>query len=229
LASSIPPAAILLDVEGTVTPIAFVRDVLFPFARARLREFCDTHEDAPVLGEVARLAPDAPIEQTLRDWMDADAKMTPLKTVQGMIWAAGYASGEIIAPVYADVPPALRRWAKAGLRLYVYSSGSVAAQKLLFRHSNAGDLSGLFQGFFDTGAGGKREAASYAVICRGANIQPAEFLFLSDVEAELDAAAQAGLRACQLVRAADGTAATLRHPVAADFAEVGQMFGLPVG
>jgi enolase-phosphatase E1 len=111
------------------------------------------------------------------------------------------------------------------VKLFVYSSGSVPAQKLLFGHTAAGDLTGLFQGFFDTRVGAKREAASYAVIARGANITPAEFLFLSDVEAELDAAASAGLRTCQLVRAEDGTVASERHLVARDFAEVAAALG----
>jgi enolase-phosphatase E1 len=121
----------------------------------------------------------------------------------------------------------LRRWSKAGLRLFVYSSGSVAAQKLLFGFSAEGDFTPLFQGFFDTGVGPKRAAASYMAIARGANVTPAEFLFLSDVEAELDAAAEAGFLVCQLVRPADGTLASERHETAADFAEVAQKFKLP--
>jgi enolase-phosphatase E1 len=223
----IPPAAILTDIEGTTTPIAFVHNVLFPYARARIPGWCDVHLDSPVLGEVARLAPDAPLAETLLGWMDRDEKITPLKTIQGMIWAEGYAKGEILGDLYPDVPPALRRWAKAGLRLFVYSSGSVAAQKDIFGHTASGDLSPLFQGFFDTSIGTKRDPASYTIICRGANISGAEMLFLSDVEAELDAAAQAGLRTCQLVRANDGTEASTRHAVAADFSAVAQAFGLP--
>jgi enolase-phosphatase E1 len=144
-----------------------------------------------------------------------------------MIWAEGYAKGEILGDLYPDVPPALRRWAKAGLRLFVYSSGSVAAQKDIFGHTASGDLSPLFQGFFDTRLGPKRDPASYAAICRGANISGSEMLFLSDVEAELDAAAQAGLQTCQLVRENDGTLASARHQVAADFPAVAQAFGLP--
>jgi enolase-phosphatase E1 len=216
-----------MDIEGTTTPIAFVHEVLFPYARARLPQFCDLHGDDPVMGEVARQAPNAPLLATLLGWMDRDEKITPLKTIQGMIWAQGYARGEIVADVYADVPPALRRWVKGGLRLYVYSSGSVAAQKQLFGHTPEGDLTGMFQGFFDTTAGPKREAASYAGICRGANISGAEMLFLSDVEAELDAAAEAGLLTCQLVRPRDGTLASTRHKTAADFGGVAAQFGLP--
>jgi enolase-phosphatase E1 len=225
----IPPAAVLTDIEGTTTPIAFVHDVLFPYARARLPAFCAAHAHDPVMDEVARLAAGADPLDTLLGWMARDEKITALKTIQGMIWADGYAKGEIVAALYPDVAPALRRWAKAGLRLFVYSSGSVAAQKLLFGHTPDGDLAPLFAGFFDTVTGPKREAGSYARICRGANLTPGETLFLSDVTAELDAAAAAGLRTCQLVRPADGTALGDNHATAADFADVAARFGLPRG
>ena len=223
------PAAVLTDIEGTTTPISFVHTVLFPYARARLPQFCGLHADDPVIGEVMRLAPDRPALETLLGWMDADAKVTPLKTIQGMIWKEGYLRGDLTGDLYIDVTPALRRWSKAGLRLYVYSSGSEAAQKLLFGHAASGDLTPLFQGFFDTRVGPKRDPASYQAICRGANISPEEGLFLSDVEAELDAAALAGLQTCQLVRAPDGTIASARHPTASDFDAVAEIFKLPRG
>jgi enolase-phosphatase E1 len=225
----IPPAAILTDIEGTTTPIAFVHEVLFPYARARMASWCAVHRDDPVVGQVARLAGGAGVVETLLGWMDRDEKITALKTIQGMIWAEGYAKGEIKGVLYPDVPPALARWARAGVRLFVYSSGSEAAQRLIFGHAEAGDFAGLFQGFFDTRVGPKRVARSYADICRGANVSGAEMLFLSDVEAELDAAAEAGLMTCQLVRAADGTVASARHKVAGDFGEVAGLFGLPRG
>lgn len=225
----IPPVAVLMDIEGTTTPVAFVHDVLFPYARARMADWCRVRMDEPVIGEVARLAPDQPIVATLLGWMDRDEKITPLKTIQGMIWAEGYAKGEIIGDLYPDVAPALRRWARAGVRLFVYSSGSVSAQKLLFGHSPAGDLTPLFQGFFDTNIGAKRAAQSYRDICRGANIAAGEMLFLSDVEAELDAAAESGLATCQLVRPADATLPGTRHARAADFAAVARLCGLPAG
>jgi enolase-phosphatase E1 len=223
--SMIPPAAILTDIEGTTTPIRFVHTVLFPYARARLPQFCA--QPHPVLDEVAEQNPGRPVLDTLLAWMDADAKVTPLKTIQGMIWAEGYAAGELIGDLYADVPPALRRWSKAGLRLCVYSSGSEASQKLIFGHTAEGDLTPLFQGFFDTRVGAKREAASYQAICRGANVAAAECLFLSDIEAELDAASAAGLQTCQLVRPQDATVASCRHPNAVDFDAVAQIFKLP--
>jgi len=217
---------VLTDIEGTTTPIAFVHEVLFPYALARLPAFCAEHADAPVLAAVREQASGDPLA-TLQGWMARDEKITALKTIQGMIWAQGYARGDIAGRLYPDVAPALRRWAKAGLRLFVYSSGSVAAQKLLFGHTPEGDLTGLFSGFFDTGAGAKRDAASYAGICRGANVTPGEMLFLSDVVAELDAAAASGLLTCQLVRPEDGTVAGTAHQVAADFAEVARLYGLP--
>ncbi len=221
---SLPPAAILTDIEGTTTPIAFVHRVLFPYARARLPAFCAAHAGEPVLAEVPE-----PVLATLLGWMDRDEKISALKTIQGMIWAEGYEAGDFTGEIYADVPPALRRWAKAGLRQYVYSSGSVAAQKLLFGYTPEGSLLPLFQGFFDTKVGPKRVAASYADIARGANVPAGEFLFLSDVEAELDAAAEAGFLTCQLLRAEDGTVASARHETAADFIEVARKFGLPLG
>jgi enolase-phosphatase E1 len=224
VSSQIPPAAVLTDIEGTTTAVAFVHDVLFPYARARMAAFVAAHRDDALLAEIPE-----PRLETLLGWMDRDAKITVLKTIQGMIWEAGYAAGEIKSDVYPDVAPALRRWAQGGVRLYVYSSGSVAAQKLLFGHTPEGDLLPLFQGFFDTRVGPKREAASYADIARGVNVSAAELLFLSDVEAELDAAAAAGLRTCQLIRPQDGTVPTGRHETAANFGQVAAKFHLPHG
>jgi enolase-phosphatase E1 len=218
---SLPPAAILTDIEGTTTPIAFVHKVLFPYARARLPAFVAAH---PQIAETP-----VPALETLFAQMDRDEKDPVLKTIQGMIWEQGYLAGDLKAEIYPDVAPALRRWSKAGLRLFVYSSGSVAAQKLLFGHNEAGDLTPLFQAFFDTNVGPKREAASYAAISRGTNIPAPEFLFLSDIEAELDAAAQAGLRTCQLLRPEDGTKPSLRHETARDFTQVAEKLGLPRG
>ncbi len=222
----LPIAAIVTDIEGTTTPIAFVRDTLFPYARARLEAALTRPEAAPIAAEVARMVPNAPVLATLRHWMDEDAKVTPLKTLQGLIWDEGYATGEIKGALYPDVAPVLRRWTRAGIRLHVYSSGSVAAQRLLFGHSVEGDLTPFFAGFFDTKVGPKREPASYDRICIGINVPPAEVLFLSDIEAELDAASTAGLRTCQLVRASDSTEPSDRHQTAADFTEVARLFAL---
>jgi enolase-phosphatase E1 len=216
------PAAILTDIEGTTTPISFVQRVLFPYARTRMAEFVASGH--PALADVPE-----PKLETLLGWMDRDEKITALKAIQGIIWEEGYKSGALIAELYGDVPPALRRWVRAGLRLFVYSSGSVPAQKLLFGHTPAGDLTELFQAYFDTRVGPKREAESYAAIARGVNVPPEEMLFLSDMEAELDAAKASGLQTCQLVRNEDGTIPTTRHETAKDFNDVARKFGLPHG
>ena len=223
--------AVLTDIEGTTTPIAFVRDTLFPFARARLTRLLDECSDEPAvaseLADVARLAPGIPPLDALLGWMDHDAKVTPLKALQGIIWADGYANGVLRGELYPDVAPNLRRWAVGGVRLFVYSSGSVAAQRQIFGHSSDGDLTALFAGFFDTRVGPKREPASYDRIAISIGVPTAEVLFLSDLEAELDAAAAAGLRTCQLLRPQDGAVAAQTHPVAADFTAVADRFGMP--
>ena len=225
--------AIVTDIEGTTSSIAFVHDTLFPYARERMVDYLRAHwRDATVrthVEEVIREAtcadtPEAVGAELLR-WMDADRKATPLKALQGDIWAEGYADGSLHGHVYPDTPDYLRRWAQAGLALYVYSSGSVAAQKLIFGHSLAGDLCPLFQGYFDTTIGGKKETASYWRIVDALGCPAAQILFLSDVGEELDAAAEAGLLTCQLVRD-DSVVLADAHPQAADFAEVDQRFGV---
>ncbi len=225
------PAAVLTDIEGTTTPIAFVHRTLFPFARDRLPDFLAAHAAngavAALVEEVRRMEPGRPPIQTLLGWMDADAKVTPLKELQGLIWREGYAAGTLHAEVYPDIAPCLRAWHAAGVRLAVYSSGSVEAQKQLFAHTKAGDLTGLFGGFFDTRIGGKRDTHSYRAIAQDLALPHGDILFLSDIDAELDAAETAGLCTCQLVRAEDGTAASARHRTAADFRAVAAAFDLP--
>lgn len=222
--------AVLTDIEGTVTRISFVHDVLFPYARARLPAYLQAHAADPdlaaVFAEIAALAPGRKPLEALLGWMAEDAKVTPLKTLQGLIWAEGYAAGALHSELYADVPPALRRWHAAGLRLAVYSSGSVAAQKLLFAHTPEGDVTPLFTAYFDTRTGAKREPAAYTAIAAALALPAAAILFLSDISQELDAAAQAGMAVCQLVRPQDHTIPGT-HPVAADFGAVGAIFGLP--
>ena len=193
---------ILTDIEGTTSSISFVKDVLFPYARRELPRFVRAHGDAPevrrwldmVASENGGLCQDAMIVETLQGWIDADRKHTALKALQGMVWEAGYRDADFTAPVYPDAVEALRRWHAAGHTLAVYSSGSVPAQKLLFAHTDAGDLSPLFSGWFDTTVGGKREAASYANIAAALARPAGEIVFLSDVVAELDAAREAGLQ-----------------------------------
>lgn len=196
------PRAILLDIEGTTSSIAFVAEVLFPYARARLAAFVAEHaaEVAPILAQVPG---DDPVA-TLIGWIDADAKETPLKTLQGMIWAAGYADGTLRGHVYPDTPAALRRWQAAGVPVHIYSSGSIAAQKLLFGHSIAGELTPYLSGYFDTTTGPKREAASYARIADAIGLPTAAVLFVSDMAAEVDAARAAGMQALRIDRDGQG-------------------------
>jgi len=219
--------AILTDIEGTTSSIEFVHETLFPYARAHLRKFLATHAAEPAvrreLAEVARqegreLTPEAAAE-VLERWIAEDKKATPLKALQGMIWREGYESGELKGHVYADTPEFLRRWHGRGLRLYVYSSGSVEAQKLIFGHTAFGDLTPLFSGYFDTRVGPKRDAQSYRTILLDTGLSGPDVLFLSDVGEELDAARAAGMKTCQLLRD-DKVRPATAHPQARDFSEV---------
>jgi enolase-phosphatase E1 len=192
------PKAVLLDIEGTTSSIAFVAEVLFPYARAHLAGYVATHSEevAPILAEV----PGEDKVATLLGWIDEDRKATPLKTLQGLIWAQGYADGTLQGHVYPDTPEALRRWHAAGVAIYIYSSGSIAAQKLIFGRSIAGDLTPLLSGYFDTTTGPKREAESYTKIADATGFVAKEILFVSDMQAEVDAARAAGLRALLIAR-----------------------------
>lgn len=204
-------STILTDIEGTTSSISFVKDVLFPYARERLPAFVAAHGDDPevraLLDQVATehgaMCQDAMIVEILQGWIDEDRKHTALKALQGMIWNAGYARGDFTAPLYPDVTPALRAWHADGHPLAVYSSGSVPAQKLLFSHSDAGDLSSLFSDWFDTEVGHKRDAASYRRIVERLGRTPKDIVFLSDVVEELDAARDAGMRTVLLDRRED--------------------------
>ena len=218
--------AVLTDIEGTTSSISFVRDVLFPYARKRLPAFIETHADKPEvqhwLHEAAKeaglvSASQQEIIRLLQRWIDEDRKATPLKALQGMIWDEGYRDDEFRAHVYADVAPKLREWKKQGVDLYVYSSGSVAAQKLFFKHSDAGDLTPLFSGYFDTETGPKRDAGSYQRIVAAIDMPAADVLFLSDVTEELDAARNAGLSTTLLARAPATCPPHTGHRCVADF------------
>ncbi|MFN0136739.1 MAG: acireductone synthase [Phycisphaerae bacterium] len=197
------PRAILLDIEGTTSSISFVFDVLFPFARRELARFLEQHwHRDDVLAAREQIARDAAgdmhdhaaLEAHLTDLMNRDVKATGLKQLQGLIWQEGYASGELRSHVYADVAPALRRWSARGCDVRIYSSGSVAAQKLFFAHTEFGDLTAALRGHYDTTTGPKSAPASYEIIARAFEMPPNEILFLSDAPVELDAAREAGLR-----------------------------------
>jgi enolase-phosphatase E1 len=194
--------AVVLDIEGTTSSLSFVKDTLFPFARQRLPGYLSAHapELADIFTEVRATVgepalPPSGITQVLLRWMDEDRKATPLKTLQGVIWKAGYESGELTGHVYEDAVRALQEWHRRGLAIYIYSSGSVSAQQLLFSHTRYGDLTPYLSGYFDTRTGSKLEAASYAAIARSAELSPSSMLFLSDHPGEIRAAAQAGMQA----------------------------------
>jgi enolase-phosphatase E1 len=208
--------AVLLDIEGTTTPIAFVHQVLFPYARARVHEYLEQHADDPaVRADVALLraeyAAEPPHSPDLPPWnpeayvywlMDRDRKSTGLKALQGRIWEAGYRAGELRGKgeVYPDVRPALERWHDAGRTIAIFSSGSIQAQRSLFANTTAGDLSAFLSAYFDTTTGPKREAISYRKIAAALGRSPRDILFVSDVAAELDAARVAEMRTALCMR-----------------------------
>jgi enolase-phosphatase E1 len=216
------PRAIVTDIEGTTSSISFVHDVLFPYSRARLADYVAAHpaEVAPILDRVRAEAGQRDLTADgctalLLEWHDADRKIGPLKELQGLIWAQGFAEGVLEGHIYPDAVAGLKRWHAAGIPLYIYSSGSVAAQRLLFGHSMAGDLNPLFAGNFDTAVGGKKEAASYAAIAKAIGEAPGDILFLSDIAEELEAARSAGLAVTLLAR--DGLPAACALPATDSF------------
>lgn len=234
---------VLLDIEGTTTPVEFVTRVLFPYARAHVAEFVRrSRESADVRADIDRLRAEHAAEtppqhpppwraESVDDevasvvayvlWlMDDDRKSTGLKSLQGKIWESGYRTGLLRGQVYPDVPPALARWRRQERDISIFSSGSVQAQKLLFSHSTAGDLTPSFRGFFDTTTGPKTVAESYRRIAAALERSPAALLFLSDVVAELDAAGESGMRTALCVRSPGGRVATSAHPVIQSFDEV---------
>ena len=200
--------AIVTDIEGTTSSLSFVKEVLFPYARANLADYVRCHAEEPqvkiVLEETckeagAELDTEQSITQLIQ-WLDEDKKITPLKSLQGLIWEAGYQKGDFKGHVYPDAAAYLKAWKAKGLDLYVYSSGSVYAQKLLIAHTEYGDLTPLFSGYFDTHIGGKKEQESYNKIAKQLGIPGDQVLFLSDIKEELDAAKAAGFQTLWLVR-----------------------------
>jgi len=233
--------ALLLDIEGTTTPVTFVTDVLFPFARKRLREFLEAHaQEPPVAAQLEALErehahedqTDAPPRWNEGDriasacayleWlMDRDRKTTPLKALQGSIWEHGYRAGDLVAPVYDDVPPAYARWRAAKREIAIFSSGSVLAQKLLFAHTNAGDLTSFISAYFDTTTGPKKAPASYRKIAAAMGKPPEQVLFVSDIAGELDAAREAGMHTSLCARPGARDALSSTHDRIRTFVELG--------
>lgn len=200
--------AIVTDIEGTTSSISFVHEVLFPYARTHIAEYVRAHANDPnvevYLNDVRREAgQELDLEgviQQLIQWIDQDKKVTPLKALQGLIWEKGYREGDFHGHIYPDAYAQLKKWHAAGIQLYVYSSGSVYAQKLLFGHTEYGDLNNLFSGHFDTTIGAKQAADSYRHILAQLDLAGEQVLFLSDVEQELVAANEAGMQTYWLVR-----------------------------
>lgn len=224
-------SAVLTDIEGTTTPLSFVVDVLFPFAKERLEDACASN-DPRFAGAVRQLREEHAAETGsgvpefgngapyARYLMELDRKSTGLKALQGLIWEAGYRDGHLKGDVYPDVPEALRAWKEQGIRVRIFSSGSVLAQKLLFGHTPYGDLLPYFEGYHDTTTGPKREARAYTAIADAFGLPPGEILFLSDVTEELDAAREAGMRTGLLVRPGNKPAEAGGHGVYRSFSEL---------
>jgi len=217
---------ILTDIEGTISSISFVKDVLFPFARKNLAVFVKDQAANPEVAEIIsqvkkecghEMTLDEVVE-TLAKWSDEDKKITPLKTLQGLIWEDGFKKNVFKAHIYADALEKMRAWKNQGLPIYVYSSGSVFAQKLFFTYNEAGNILPLFSGHYDTTVGGKKEAASYVRIAADLKTDPAEILFLSDIVEELDAAAEVGMRTILICR--DGKIPQTRQRVETDFKSI---------
>jgi enolase-phosphatase E1 len=205
--------AILLDIEGTTTPIAFVHDVLFPYSRNNLSSYLKQHANSPELLADLTLLADEYAQDVIEDkhpallvepyilWLiDQDRKSPALKSLQGKIWKQGYIDGSLKAPLFPDVLPAMERWRQQNIQLAIFSSGSVLAQKLLFQHTDAGDVTHYIQGFFDTSVGKKVERKSYQQIAQELEVHANNFLFISDVSAELKAACAASMNALLCIR-----------------------------
>ncbi len=204
--------AIVIDIEGTTSSLSFVKDTLFPYARNKLADYIYANSDEDLVkqqvndaiklscGEVSIDATLDEVVLLLQRWIDEDRKIIPLKTLQGLIWEQGYIQGDYKGHVYSDAYDSLQHWHKQGVLLSVYSSGSVYAQKLLFQHTEFGDITPFFSNYFDTHVGNKGDITSYQQIATQIGLPPVNILFLSDIVAELDAALAAGYQTWQLVR-----------------------------
>ena len=221
--------AIVTDIEGTTSSISFVKDVLFPYAYEKLPEFvrknADSDQARQALEDTADLSgqPGAPLEtliDTLLSWIEEDRKATPLKALQGLIWKQGYEQGDYRAHMYSDAYELLKTWHAKNIPIYVYSSGSVYAQQLFFSHSEYGNMLPLFSGHFDTRTGAKHDRDSYISIAAELSVEANNILFLSDIEAELDAALAAGFQTCWVIRDGTSPASASKHPIVSNFTEI---------
>lgn len=228
---------ILTDIEGTTSSISFVKDVLFPYAEKKLPAFLRQHHEDPTVQQHIQASVELEeqdgnhltadnidgVIECLLQWIRDDKKATPLKAIQGMVWKQGYENGDYQAHMYPDATARLKQWYNQGLPLYVYSSGSIQAQKLFYGYSQDGDLLPLFSGHFDTTSGGKRDQQSYrnilADLQKQHDIQAGNVLFLSDLEEELDAAYEVGMQTCWLVRKNDVRSGA-HHKVSNSFVDI---------
>lgn len=218
--------AVVLDIEGVTSSVSSVRDRLFPYARRHVEEWISKPEATSLVHEARAAAgrPDATLAEVgdlMREWIDTDAKVPALKSLQGMIWEAGFAAGELTAHVYEDVPKALLAWQARAIRVYIYSSGSVLAQRLWFSHTAFGDLTPWLSGYFDArNAGPKQESASYAAIAAAIETPGPRILFVSDTAGELEAATGAGWQAVQVLRPDEIVVPAAGHPQVADLLQL---------
>lgn len=218
--------AILVDIEGTISSLDYVRKVMFPFSKKNLRSFIIHHRSGEIvkklLGELSlKLGKIIEIEEAiniLESWIDNDLKEPILKEIQGYIWEEGFKSGQLKGHIYQDAYDKLKEWKNKGIKLYVFSSGSVKAQELFFQHTDYGDITSLFSGFFDTKIGSKKDKESYIKISNEIKVKPSEVLFLSDVEEELDAAAEARMNTIKIQRY--GVLTPSKHKVIRDFSSI---------
>lgn len=215
------PKFILTDIEGTTSSISFVAEKLFPYFRNNILDLTEL-TDNPIVKEAykqtvelawsedgERIATEQEIIDKLYEWSIEDRKITPLKTLQGVLWDKGYRASELKGHVYPEVAENLKKWKEQGIDLGVFSSGSVPAQKLIFGYSVSGDLTPYFSAYFDTNTGGKREAKTYAKIAEALQLKTSEILFLSDISEELEAADSNGFQTIQLAR--EGMIPTWKH------------------
>lgn len=231
--------AILLDIEGTVSPVSFVYDVLFPFARSNAKDFLDKHwNEAPVQAALEYMAKDAGFEKS-RLWfvketgepkeivlkevyrlMDADIKATGLKELQGLIWKSGYDDKQLVSELFDDVPDMLEHWHQNEFDISIYSSGSIGAQKTFFKNTRYGDMTKYLKSHFDTTSGGKKESASYNTISNHLGKNQETILFLSDIVDELDAASKAGMKTALVLRAGNAPQRENAHQSIKSLAEL---------
>ena len=218
--------AVILDIEGTTTDINFVHKVLFPYSREHMEAFLSENQQTPsikiIIDSIKKefLEDTSSLEEVLgliKNWIDTDQKIPQLKQLQGILWEEGYKKNIYQGHIYADVVPCIENWRKQGMKIFIYSSGSVKAQKLLFQHTTEGDITDLFDGYYDTGVGHKKEVQSYKNIIEDIDIPGSEVIFLSDIEDELNAAEQAGLNTYHVNR--DGLYSDSKHPIIDNFRE----------